>query len=81
MLYCQINVESLNVFTITNPQLMAYYLNEFLKMIEYEFEQKPMIFTSFSYWNQWPSFDFSKYLLWISDYDANEPRLNKTWSW
>lgn len=50
-------------------------LHKFMKMVEKEYGQKPILYTYTSFYNQYLYDEFDEYLLWIAQYNPREPVL------
>lgn len=54
-------------------------LQIWLDTVEKALGHTPMIYTNPTFWNQTVNADFSKYPLWIAEYDVNQPKIPDGW--
>ncbi len=52
---------------------------KFLAIIEKKIGAKPIIYTSYNFWNKHMSAEFGNYPLWIADYGVKKPKIPKGW--
>lgn len=59
---------------------LAVNLQSWLDTVEQAFGRTPIIYTGSAFWNEYMTNQFSKYPLWIAEYDVTAPTLPIGWS-
>lgn len=57
-------------------QALCDSLHKFMKLVEKEYKQKPLLYTYTSFYNQYLYDEFDDYILWIAQYNPRVPVLH-----